>query len=67
MVGFGTLSASGIGDVTTGITNLMSIVESLFTSITGNTYLVIIFAAGFVGLAAKVIRKMVKASKSVGN
>ena len=53
-------------DLTTGITNLMTIVESLFTSIIGNTYLLVIFSAGFVGLAARVIRKMVRASKSVG-
>ena len=53
-------------DVTTGITNLMTIVEGLFTSIVGNTYLLVVFAAGFVGLAAKVMRKIVRASKSVG-
>lgn len=52
--------------ITTGITNLMTIVEGLFTSIVGNTYLLVIFAAGFVGLAAKVIKKLVRASKSVG-
>ena len=49
-----------------GITNLMTLVEGLFTSIVGNTYLFVIFAAGFVGLAARTIRKMVRASKAVG-
>ena len=53
-------------NITTGITNLMTIVEGLFTSIVGNTYLLVIFSAGFVGLAARTIRKMVRASKSVG-
>lgn len=53
-------------EVTTGITNLMTLVEGLFTSIVGNTYLLVIFAAGFVGLAARTIRKMVRASKAVG-
>lgn len=53
-------------DITTGITNLMTLVEGLFTSIVGNTYLLVIFAAGFVGLAARTIRKMVRASKAVG-
>lgn len=52
--------------ITTGITNLMSIIEGLITSIVGNTYLLVIFAAGFVGLAAKVLRKIVKAAKAVG-
>lgn len=51
--------------VTTGITNLMTIVEGLFTSIVGNTYLLVIFAAGFVGLGAKTIKKITKASKSI--
>lgn len=55
-----------MSDLATGITNLMTIVESLFTAIIGNTYLLVIFAAGFVGLAARTIRKMVKASKAVG-
>lgn len=58
--------AEKMESITTGITNLMTIVEGLFTSIVGNTYLLVIFAAGFVGLAAKVIKKLVRASKSVG-
>lgn len=53
-------------EIGTGVTNLMTLVESLFTAIIGNTYLLVIFAAGFVGLAARTIRKMVKASKAVG-
>lgn len=60
------MEPSGMTNITTGITNLMTIVEGLFTSIVGNTYLLVIFSAGFVGLAARTIRKMVRASKSVG-
>lgn len=60
------MEPSSMSNITTGITNLMTIVEGLFTSIVGNTYLLVIFAAGFVGLAARTIRKMVRASKSVG-
>lgn len=60
------MEPSGMATITTGITNLMTIVEGLFTSIVGNTYLLVIFAAGFVGLAARTIKKMVRASKSVG-
>lgn len=62
----GVLASSGVSDLTGGITNLMTIVEGLFTSIVGNTYLLVIFSAGFVGLAARTIRKMVRASKAVG-
>lgn len=60
------MEPNAMSNITTGITNLMTIVEGLFTSIVGNTYLLVIFAAGFVGLAARTIRKMVRASKSVG-
>lgn len=60
------MEPSGMTTITTGITNLMTIVEGLFTSIVSNTYLLVIFAAGFVGLAARTIKKMVRASKSVG-
>lgn len=60
------MEGGAMSNITTGITNLMTIVEGLFTSIVGNTYLLVIFAAGFVGLAARTIRKMVRASKSVG-
>ena len=60
------MEPNAMSNIATGITNLMTIVESLFTSIVGNTYLLVIFSAGFVGLAARTIRKMVRASKSVG-
>lgn len=60
------MEPNAMSNITTGITNLMTIVEGLFTSIVGNTYLLVIFSAGFVGLAARTIRKMVRASKSVG-
>lgn len=60
------MEPSAMSSISTGITNLMTLVESLFTSIVGNTYLLVIFSAGFVGLAARTIRKMVRASKSVG-
>lgn len=52
-------------DLATGITNLMTVVESVFTAIIGNTYLLMIFAAGFIGLAASVIGKISGAAKAV--
>ena len=51
--------------ITTGITNLMTIVEYVITAIVGNTYLLIVFSAGFIGLAASVIGKISGAAKAV--
>lgn len=53
-------------DITTGIGNLMTLVEGIFTSIVGNTYLLVVFAAGFVGLAVRALRKITKGAKAVG-
>lgn len=52
-------------NIATGITNLMTIVESVFTAIVSNTYLLVVFAAGFVGLAASVIGMISGAAKAV--
>ena len=51
--------------LTGGITNLMTIVEGVITAITGNTYLLIVFSSGFVGLAASAIGKISGAAKAV--
>lgn len=51
--------------LTTGITNLMSLVNTVITEITGNTWLVIPFAAGFVALGIRVWKKLAKGSKSI--
>ena len=51
--------------ISTGITNLMTIVEAVFTAIVSNTYLLVVFSAGFVGLAAHVIGKISGAAKAV--
>lgn len=49
--------------LTTAITTFMGLVESLLTSILGNTVLVVIFAGGMVGFIARGLRKVIKASK----
>ena len=50
-------SAEEMESITTGITNLMTIVEGLFTSIVGNTYLLVILAARPTNPAAKITRR----------
>lgn len=52
--------------ISTGITNLMGIVETMLTSITSNSLLVVIFSAGFISLGLGVLRKLIRTSKSVG-
>lgn len=51
--------------LSTAITSLMGIVESLLTSILANPVLVVIFAGGFVGLALSVLRQVISTSKSI--
>lgn len=66
----GGILASGegadMGTLTTGITNLMSLVNTVISAIVANPWLVIIFAAGFVSLAVKIWRKMAKGAKIGG-
>lgn len=48
--------------LSTAITSFMGLIESLLTAILANEVLVVIFAAGMVGLIAKGLKKVVKAS-----
>ena len=52
--------------ITTAIGSVMTLTETMLTSITSNAVLVVIFASGFVSLALRTLRKVVGASKSVG-
>lgn len=49
--------------ITTGITSVMSLVESMLTAITGNAVLVVLLSGGFVGFALRILRKLFKTSK----
>lgn len=51
--------------LTTAITSFMGLIESLLTSILANSVLVVIFAGGMIGLIARGLKKIVRASKSV--
>ena len=52
-------------EITAGITSVMALVESMITAITGNAVLVVILAAGFVGLALKLLKKIFRTSKGL--
>lgn len=52
--------------ITTGISSVMTMVSTMLTSILDNTVLTVIFSVGFVGLALRTLRKVIKTSKSVG-
>lgn len=49
--------------ITTAITEVMTLVESMLTAITGNAVLVVLIAGGFVGFALRILRKLFKTSK----
>ena len=44
--------------ITAAIAEVMTLVESMLTAITGNAILVVVLASGFVGLALKILRKL---------
>ena len=52
-------------EITSGVTSVMGLVESMLTAITGNAILVVVLASGFVGLALRVLRKLFKTSKGI--
>ena len=57
-------SGAGMTAVTTGVTDIMSIVSTMITTITGNEILCTLLAAGFVGVALKIFTKIKRAARS---
>lgn len=49
--------------ITTAISEVMTLVESMLTAITGNAVLVVLLAGGFVGFALRILRKLFRTSK----
>lgn len=49
--------------ITTAISEVMTLVESMLTAITGNAVLVVLIAGGFVGFALRILRKLFRTSK----
>lgn len=52
--------------ITTAVGEVMTLVESMLTAITGNAILVVILASGFVSLALRILRKLFNSSESLG-
>lgn len=50
------LSSDGFANVTTGVSNLMGVVTTVLTTITGNPILCALFVSGFIGIAIGIVR-----------
>lgn len=50
--------------VASGVTDIMSVVSTMITTITGNEILCALLAAGFVGVALKIFKKIKKAARA---
>lgn len=57
-------TASGMTNVATGVTDIMSVVSTMITTITSNDILCALLAAGFVGVALKIFKKIKKAARA---
>lgn len=57
-------TSSGMTAVTTGVTDIMGIVSTMITTITGNAILCALLAAGFVTVALKIFKKIKKAARA---
>lgn len=51
--------------ITTGVGEVMTLVESMLTAITGNAILCVVLASGFVRLALGMLRKLFRTSRSL--
>lgn len=55
------MEGSGFSAVTTGVTNLMSVVTTVLDTITGNAILCALFVSGFVGIGISIVRRLKRA------
>lgn len=51
--------------ITAAVAEVMTLVESMLTAITGNAILVVVLAAGFVRLALSMLRRLFSTSRSL--
>lgn len=58
-------AVTGMTAISGGVTQLMTLVESMLTAITGNAILVVVLASGFVRLALGMLRKLFRTSRSL--
>lgn len=52
-------------EITAGVTSIMTLTESMLTSITGNAILVVVLASGFVGLALRTLSRLFNTSQAL--
>lgn len=55
------LTSDGFSSVTSGVSNLMTIVTTILTTITGNAILCALFVSGFIGIAISIVRRLKRA------
>lgn len=51
--------------ITGAVTDVMGLVESMLTAITGNAILVVVLASGFVRLALSLLRRLFRTSRAL--
>lgn len=59
-----TTGSGAMTNVATGVTDIMSVVSTMITTITSNDILCALLAAGFVGVALKIFKKIKKAARA---
>lgn len=59
-----TTGSGSMTNVATGVTDIMSVVSTMITTITSNDILCALLAAGFVGVALKIFKKIKKAARA---
>lgn len=52
----------GFSNITSGVTDIMTVVTTMITTILGNPVLVALLAAGFITVALKIFKRMKKAA-----
>lgn len=57
-------SGAGMSAITTGVTDIMGVVSSMISEITSEPILAALLAAGFVGVALKLFKKIKRAARS---
>lgn len=59
-----TTGSGSMTAVTTGVSDMMDIVSTMITTITGNAILCALLAAGFITVALKIFKKIKKAARA---
>lgn len=57
-MGTAVLATATFENVTTGVSNLMTVVTTMLTTITGDPILCALFVAGFVGIACGILSRL---------